>query len=184
MNAGYTLATSTILSTAIVLGWAEGVQCKFFISPNPSATQKTEFNFKIMSYDLNFWRETQPIQLSATQIRDRLYEGKDVEGLSVLDEQVIWTAFFEEFPNLERQDFAWDWEGEDSFFLLWLNTVQKSHEIKGITVSCGSILLTHPNAIAKILNAAQNVGCTLYDPQVQSVNRYQYEERERNLVTP
>ena len=113
-----------------------------------------------MSYDLWFWRQTQPSDFSLDEICDQLCEDKLIDGISLLPIGDIKAAFRAEFPEIEDELTSMTWEGNDSYFQVsW--PVYATY----VSVSCGYKLLDNPEPLNRLIDLMASFGCALYDPQ-------------------
>ena len=113
-----------------------------------------------MSYDLWFWRQTKPSELSLDAICDTLAEDKLLDEIAVLPIDDIKAAVIAEFPDIEDELTSMIWDGNDSYFQVsW--PVTATH----VSVSCGYKLLDNPEPLNRMIDVMAGFGCALYDPQ-------------------
>ena len=115
-----------------------------------------------MSYDLYFWREEKPLDLSPGEVCDLLADEQHVEGIVNLPIDQVKQRFAETFPGINDCLSYLDWEGEGSYFQVhW-----PPDPVNALIVNCGYQLLESPDTMNRIMDVAQQFGCALYDPQV------------------
>ena len=86
-------------------------------------------------------------------------------ALASFDREEIAASFQNLFPDIVVGDIALDWEGEGSYFHVSYE-FGPAKRVFCISVSCGYLLLDSPDTMNKIIDACNNLGCALYDPQV------------------
>src|SRR5215469_10747766 len=57
-----------------------------------------------MSYDINFWKQERPLDLSAQEIYERLSSGEKAEGLAKLPVPQIHQRLKEAFPSFDPNE--------------------------------------------------------------------------------
>ena len=113
-----------------------------------------------MSYDLCFWRQTKPSDLSLDEIWGQLGEDKLIDGIALLPIGNIKAAVLAEFPEIEDELTSMTWDGNGSYFQIsW--PVYATH----VSVSCGYKLLDNPEPLNRLIDVMASFGCALYDPQ-------------------
>lgn len=113
-----------------------------------------------MSYDLWFWRQTQPSELSLDAICDQLGEDNVIDGIARLPIKDIKAAIVAEFPDIEDGLTSMTWNGNDSYFQIYWPVFATY-----VSVSCGYRLLENPEPLNRLINVMAGFGCALYDPQ-------------------
>ncbi|MHA3770048.1 hypothetical protein ACXR0O_00760 [Verrucomicrobiota bacterium sgz303538] len=126
-----------------------------------------------MSYDLYFWRQEPSITASPEDVLNQLQDGVSVHGVAPLPLSAITTAFQRRFPYISIGDAELNWEGAGSYFQVGF-TFLDSKTVTCIAVSCGYQLLDSPDTMNSIIDAANFLGCALYDPQTSQ--RYEQPE--------
>lgn len=117
-----------------------------------------------MSYDLHFWRQNESVVEEPLIVRDKLIEGIDIAFIETLNLNSAHDIFKRNFPELEIKDEPWMWDGNESYFEVYL-VFCGIENLKMLTVNCGFKLLDSPDTMNLIIDSAHELGCALYDPQ-------------------
>ncbi|MEZ6137501.1 MAG: hypothetical protein R3C53_21645 [Pirellulaceae bacterium] len=113
-----------------------------------------------MSYDLWFWRQTRPSELSPDAICQQLAGDKLIDGIALLPINDIKAAIISEFPDIQDGLTSMTWEGNESYF-----EVSWSVHATLISLTCGYKLLKKPEPLNRMIDVMAKFGCALYDPQ-------------------
>lgn len=110
-----------------------------------------------MSYDINFWKQERPLDLSAQQIYERLSRQEPVEGLAKLPVETILGELREAFPTFDpTEKFPLVSLDEGSIEFFWSDQFFR-FDLRG------EIGAAHENKLVTIM--AEH-GCPMYDPQL------------------
>jgi hypothetical protein len=110
-----------------------------------------------MSYDINFWKQERPLDLSAQQIYERLSDGESVDGLAVLPVDQILQQLQEAFPKFDPQEkFPLVSLEDGSIEFIWSDQYFR-FDLRG---DVGAV---HENRLVQIM---ADHGCPMYDPQI------------------
>ena len=108
-----------------------------------------------MSYDINFWRQERPLELSAQEIYERLNKREPVEGLAKLPVEQILARLKHAFPDFDpAEDFPLARTAEGSIEFGW-SDYHFRFDIRGICGDC-----------QKLVDIMSEFDCPMYDPQV------------------
>ena len=78
-----------------------------------------------MSYDLWFWRQTKPSDLSLDAICEQLVEDQPIDGIALLPIDDIKAAIVAEFPDIEDERTSMIWDGNDSYSRQTMRTIKR-----------------------------------------------------------
>jgi len=113
-----------------------------------------------MSYDLCFWRQTRPLELTPEQICDALALDEPVDGIASLPVEEIKNALLTEFPDIDDELDSMLWENDESCFRVWWPAFRNY-----ISITCSYNLLENPDPLNRVIALMGRFGCALYDPQ-------------------
>ncbi len=109
-----------------------------------------------MSYDINFWKQEGPLELSAQEIYERLSQEERVTGVANLPVTKILVALKETFPDFNHEeDFPLVSIGEGSIEFSWTDQFFR-FDIRG------EIGAKYENILVKTM---AQFNCPMYDPQ-------------------
>lgn len=109
-----------------------------------------------MSYDINFWKQSQPLEMPPSEIYGTLCNGDTVEGLEALPIDTIYERIRAAFPSFDpKEDFPVI-EFEHCGIEVSSSPQHVRFDIRG---DIGS----ETNRLIEIL---AEFGCPLYDPQI------------------
>lgn len=118
-----------------------------------------------MSYDINFWKQDRPLEISAQDIYERLSSGKPVEGLTKLPVDEILTKLRDAFPDFDPDEqFPLVSIDDGSIEIAWSDQHFR-FDLRG------EVGAEHKNRLVHIMATH---GCPMYDPQIGE--RYDAEE--------
>jgi hypothetical protein len=110
-----------------------------------------------MSYDINFWKQERPLELSAQEIYQRLSKGESVDGLATLAVDRILAQLREAFPDFDpEEEFPLVSLDDGSIEFIWSDQYFR-FDFRG------EVGATHQNRLVRIMS---DHGCPMYDPQV------------------
>jgi hypothetical protein len=110
-----------------------------------------------MSYDINFWKQERPLDLSDQEIYERLCARSSVEGLAKLPVDRILAQLRDAFPEFDPEEkFPLVSLDEGSIEFSWSDQHFR-FDLRGDMGAC------HKNRLVGIM--AEH-GCPMYDPQV------------------
>ena len=109
-----------------------------------------------MSYDLDFWKYKQGVELNHQQVYECLSDGQYVDGLEDLPIDDLIARISQVFSEGWNKVDEMTWESSDGTFQLF--TTQQF-----IRVDCYGLSSENMNKLIDILD---EFGCPLYDPQV------------------
>jgi hypothetical protein len=119
-----------------------------------------------MSYDLCYWRDVADQGESPQSIYHRLCECDDVESLAWIPVIEIEARFRETFPTIQGQGTDLIWEGDGGTFQVSLPVGSKPKHALGIIVHCSfSLENDQEEAVERITDVAESLGCGCYNPQ-------------------
>ena len=108
-----------------------------------------------MSYDINFWKQDKPLDLSAQEIYERLSERQPVEGLVKLPVDEILDRLTVAFPDFHRKEsFPTARTSEGSVEFIWSDYNFRFDIRGGICADC-----------QKLVDIMADYGCPMYDPR-------------------
>ena len=118
----------------------------------------------VMSYDLYFWRQTKACEASPDELLDFLSLNQPVEGIATFPRERILQVLRKAFPDIDDGDFELTWEGAGSYFQISFGHANEK-QVHLIAANCGYELLKCPEAVNRLIEACEQLGCALYDPQ-------------------
>jgi hypothetical protein len=124
-----------------------------------------------MSYDINFWRQSDTVELGPEKVLEILDQEQGHPEIEWFTREQVIDAFKSSFPELQETDAGFSWEGEGSYFELYFG-FGPDLRVFSLSVRCGYQLVKNsPDTMNLIVDAGNGLGCALYDPQ--SGRRYQ-----------
>ena len=109
-----------------------------------------------MSYDINFWKQTRPLEISAQEIYERLSRGEqEIDGLAELPVDQIKQRLKEAFP---------DYDPQDPFPLIQTEhgSIEVLHSRQSFRFDLRGETEEVHNRLVEIM---ADFGCPMYDPQ-------------------
>ena len=119
-----------------------------------------------MSYDLCFWRAWPGAETEPKIICDALANEDEPFGLEWLQVDAVKEQFRRLFPDIEDSGNELTWEGSGSYFQVSWPIGSKPRHTLGVFVECGFSLLDHPAVTRQIMSVARELGCGVYNPQI------------------
>lgn len=121
-----------------------------------------------MSFDLAFWKPdgTAAVDPAAVYIAlDEIEAGSGLDALAVAD---VKAHFLTAFPEIEDSGTELNWRGAGSYFQVTWPVSMTPGETFAVTVNCGWCLVKTPAVMERIKAVAFDLGCGVFDPQVDA----------------
>ena len=108
-----------------------------------------------MSYDINFWKQERPLELSPQEVYERLSSRQLVDGLAKLPVDEILARLKEAYPDFDpAESFPLARTSEGSIEFSW-SDYHFRFDIRGVCGDC-----------QKLVDIMTDFGCPMYDPQL------------------
>ena len=117
-----------------------------------------------MSYDLYFWQQSKIVEISPSEIVDRLDGEQSVDGIERIPREHVRRVLKEWFPEIQDGDIDLTWEGEGSYFQISFAHVDERN-VQMIVANCGWELLKSETVVNRLIEACRSLGCGVYNPQ-------------------